>query len=175
MSFSGESVIAGIPEGVCKTKKGKGSMRTGEFCTREIVVVGRKDSIVEAACLMRDYHVGNLVVVEDQGGMRSPVGILTDRDIVVGVIAKGAEYLPSLVVEDVMSLDLVTAREEESLSDTLKSMCSRGIRRIPVVNDKGGLEGILSIDDLIEQVCEELTDITRLIAWQGKREKEERG
>ena len=149
-------------------------MRAGEFCTREVTVVGRESTVVEAARLMRDYHVGDLVVIEERDGERVPVGILTDRDIVVEVIAEEADFLPSLTVGDIMSMDLMTAREDESLSDVLKSMCSHGVRRIPVVNDRGGLEGILSIDDLIEQVCEELTDITRLIAWQQKREKDER-
>ena len=149
-------------------------MRAGEFCTREVTVVGRESTVVEAARLMRDYHVGDLVVIEERDGERVPVGILTDRDIVVEVIAEEADFLPSLTVGDIMSMDLMTAREDESLSDVLKSMCSHGVRRIPVVNDRGGLEGILSVDDLIEQVCEELTDITRLIAWQQKREKDER-
>ncbi len=149
-------------------------MRTGEYCIREVVVVQRESTVVEAARLMRDYHVGDLVVVEKRDGERVPVGILTDRDIVVEVIAKEADYLTALLVGDIMNPDPVTAREDESLSDVLKRMCSHGVRRIPVVNDRGGLEGILSIDDLIEQVCDELTDITRLIAWQQKREKAER-
>jgi CBS domain-containing protein len=149
-------------------------MRVGEYCTREVVVIRRESTVIEAARLMRDHHVGDLVVVEERDGERVPVGILTDRDIVVEVIAKDADYLPSLIAGDIMSMNLMTARENESLSDALKSMCSQGVRRIPVVNDRGGLEGILSIDDLLEQVCEELTDITRLIAWQQKREKDER-
>ena len=149
-------------------------MKTGEFCTREVVVVRKDNTVIEAARYMRDYHVGDLVVVEERGGERIPIGILTDRDIVVGVIAKDANYLPSLAVGDIMSMDLMTTREHESLSDTLKKMCSLGIRRIPVVNERGGLEGILSIDDLLEQVCEELTDITRLIALQQRRERNEK-
>lgn len=149
-------------------------MRAGEFCTREIVVIGKDGTVIEAARLMRDHHVGDLVVIEERNGERIPVGILTDRDIVVEVIAKEADYMHSLAAGDIMSMELMTAREEESLSDTLKRMCARGVRRIPIVNERGGLEGILSIDDLIEQVCEELTDITKLISWQQKREKEER-
>ena len=149
-------------------------MRAGEYCIREVVVVQKESTVIEAARLMRDYHVGDLVVVEKMGGERIPVGIVTDRDIVVEVIANEADYLTSLRVGDIMNMDLVTAREDESLSDALKKMCSHGVRRVPVVNERGGLEGILSVDDLIEQVCDELTDITRLIAWQQKREKEER-
>jgi CBS domain-containing protein len=107
-------------------------------------------------------------------GERIPVGMLTDRDIVIEVIAKEAGYLPSLVVGDVMSPEPMVAQEEENLSDVLKRMCSRAVRRVPVVNKNGGLEGILSVDDLLEQLCEEMTDITKLVAWQRKREREER-
>lgn len=149
-------------------------MRAGEFCTREVVVIEKGSTVTEAARLMRDHHVGDLVVVEERAGERVPVGILTDRDIVVEVIANEADYLPSLLVGDIMSTELMTAPEEESLSDALGRMCSHGVRRIPVVNSRGGLEGILSIDDLLEQVCEELGDITRLIARQQKRERVER-
>ena len=123
---------------------------------------------------MRDYHVGDLVVTEERDGEQIPIGILTDRDIVVEVVARESDYLRSLAVGDIMSTELVTVRENDSLSDTLKRMCALGIRRVPVVNNRGALVGILSVDDLVEQVCEELTDITRLIAWQQKREKQER-
>jgi CBS domain-containing protein len=149
-------------------------MRAGEFCTREVVIIAKGCTVIEAARLMRDHHVGDLVVIEERDGERVPIGILTDRDIVVEVIAKEANRLSSLLVGDIMSSEPLAAREDESLSDTLKRMCARGIRRIPVVNERGGLLGILSIDDLMEQVCEELTDITKLIAWQQKREKEEK-
>ncbi len=149
-------------------------MTAGEYCTREVIIIGKDDTVVEAARRMRDHHVGDLVVVEVRDGERIPIGVLTDRDIVVEVVAKEASYLPSLLVGDVMSMDLMTANESESLSDVLKLMCSRGVRRIPVLNNRGSLEGILSVDDLLEQLCEELSDITKLIAWQQKREKDER-
>jgi CBS domain-containing protein len=149
-------------------------MRAGDFCTREVVITRKESTVVEAARLMRDYHVGDLVVTEQRNDELVPIGILTDRDIVIGVVARESDYLRSLAVGDIMSTELVTVREDESLSDTLKRMCALGIRRVPVVNDRGGLEGILSIDDLVEQVCEELTDITKLISWQQKREKEQR-
>ena len=149
-------------------------MKAGDFCTREVVITGKDSTIVEAARLMRDYHVGDLVVTEERDGEQIPIGILTDRDIVVEVVARESDYLRSLAVGDIMSTELVTVRENDSLSDTLKRMCALGIRRVPVVNNRGALVGILSVDDLVEQVCEELTDITSLIAWQQKREKQER-
>jgi CBS domain-containing protein len=149
-------------------------MTVGEFCTREVVIIRKDDTVIEAARLMRDHHVGDLVVVEETEGQRIPVGILTDRDIVLEVIAKEADYLPALTVGDIMSMELLTVPDDENLADALKRMCSRGVRRIPVVNKSGSLEGILSIDDLLEQLCEELTDITKLIAWQQKRERDER-
>jgi CBS domain-containing protein len=75
-------------------------------------------------------------------------------------------------VADVMSAELVTSAERDSLYDVLKKMQSHGIRRLPVVNDRGGLEGILTFDDVIELLSEELTDLAKLVAKEQKRERE---
>jgi CBS domain-containing protein len=74
-------------------------------------------------------------------------------------------------VADVMSADLVTSPESENLYDALKKMESHGIRRLPVVNDRRGLEGILTFDDVIELLSEELTDLAKLVATEPKRER----
>ena len=70
-------------------------MAVGDICNREVVITEKSVSVVDAAQLMRTYHVGDLVVIEDRGGRRHPVGIVTDRDIVVEVVAAGVnpEYL----------------------------------------------------------------------------------
>ena len=149
-------------------------MTVSEICTREVVIIGRDEPITEAARLMREYHVGDLVLVEEREGKHFPVGIITDRDIVVGVVARDTQHLNRLAVGDVIKGELITAREQESLTDVLKRMCAFGIRRIPVLDGLGSLAGILSVDDVIEELGEQMTDLAALIARQRKRETEER-
>ncbi len=145
-------------------------MPVGEICTREVVIVKRKDSILEAASLMRRFHVGDVVVVEDKGGQAVPVGILTDRDIVVEIVAKSVP-LDSVFVEDIMSSDLQVVQEERGIWDSLQCMRARGVRRIVVVNVTGGLVGIVSADDLLELLAGELVDLAKIMAREQEREK----
>jgi CBS domain-containing protein len=130
-------------------------MTVGEFCNREVVIAERETTIVEAAKLMRKHHVGDLVVVDRREEMNIPVGIITDRDIVVEIIA-GEISLDSACTGDVMSFELTTAKEHDGILEALQKMRSLGIRRMPVVNDRGGLEGILAVDDVLELLAEEL-------------------
>jgi CBS domain-containing protein len=149
-------------------------MTVGEFCNRQVVIARTDESLAEAARRIRDFHVGTLIVVDDRDGRRIPVGMLTDRDLVVSVLAGDGRDVDALVVGDVMTTELVTAREDENLLDALKKMRSFGVRRLPIVNDKGGLEGILTFDDLIDLISEELSDLTNLVAREQKREREVR-
>ena len=147
-------------------------MSIGEFCTREVVIVERGTGIVELAQLMRKHHVGDVIVVDIQDDLVVPVGIVTDRDIVVELIA-GKVDLDSVTTGDVMSPELITAKEKEGIWDTLQRMRSRGIRRMPVINEDGGLEGILTVDDLIELLADEL-DLLAKIAGRGQELEEKR-
>jgi CBS domain-containing protein len=148
-------------------------MSVGEYCNREVVIAEKDTEIREAARLMRKCHVGGLVVVERQGEDTIPVGVVTDRDLVVEVLAQELEP-GSLTVEDVMSLNLITARENDDLWDTLGRMRSQGIRRLPVVNDKGGLVGILTADDVLELLSEGLGDLIKLIKREIGKEAQSR-
>ncbi len=148
-------------------------MNVGDACNREVVVVERNASIRDAARLMRDFHVGDLIVVESGDGRRRPVGILTDRDIVVGVLARDVET-ESVAVQDVMGDELVTATEDESLFDVVKRMRAAGVRRTPVVDHEGMLVGILTVDDLLDLLSETLNDLTRLISHEISREQRRR-
>ncbi|HPL63981.1 MAG: CBS domain-containing protein [Syntrophales bacterium] len=146
-------------------------MPIGDICNRDVVVVRRKENIIEAARLMRSYHVGDVVVVEDMNGNVMPVGILTDRDIVVELIAKEVP-LDSVFVEDIMTLNPVTARSDSGVWDTIQCMRTYGIRRIIVTDERGALIGILSIDDLLDLLAGELTDVIRIVNAEQKRERE---
>jgi CBS domain-containing protein len=149
-------------------------MSVGQICNRDTVIVRKEDSIVEAAKLLREFHVGSVVVVEDVAGGVKPVGILTDRDLVVEILA--AELDPATVsVGDIMSYELVTAREEDGLWDVLQRMQSKGVRRVPVVNAEGLLVGILTSDDLLELLASELGQLVKVIGRERQREQSTRG
>ncbi len=148
-------------------------MSVGVFCNREVIVTDRGSTIVEVAKLMRQHHVGDVVIVDHKDGKNIPVGIITDRDIVVGLLA-GEVDLDSVTVGDVMSYEVVTASEKESICSTLQNMRKKGIKRMPVVNDQGGLEGILSADDLLGVFAEELADLAKIPEGEMLREKSRR-
>lgn len=144
-------------------------MFVGELCNRQVVVCQQDISIQSAAELMRDNHVGDVIVVEHKSNKHFPIGILTDRDIVVEVLAEGVN-LQDVTVKDVMSRELISVKEEDHIIETIEKMRDRGIRRVPVVNRDGGLEGILAVDDTIELVAELLTDLVKLFKCEFNRE-----
>ena len=148
-------------------------MSAGEYCNRDVVVVSQTDPVQEAVTLMRKHHVGDVIVVEhtEQGAV--PLGILTDRDIVLEIMAEDVD-LKMVRIGDVMSYELITVTESTTLIDTIKLMRQNGIRRIPVVNDKGALEGLLSVDDLLELLAEQLNDIVVLISKEQSSESRRR-
>ncbi len=148
-------------------------MTVGEACNREVVMVDRGASIFEVARIMRQYHVGDVIITETRGTEKVPLGIFTDRDIVVQLIAEGVD-IGTVDVGDVMSFELLTIGEREELSSAIKRMRDRGVRRMPVVNGAGGLVGILAVDDLIDLAAEQLSDLVKLISVEQQREQRRR-
>ncbi|MGE5523929.1 MAG: CBS domain-containing protein [Rhodospirillaceae bacterium] len=142
----------------------------GELCNREVVVAAPGTTVTAAAKLMRRHHVGSIVVVDEaEAGMRIPVGIVTDRDIVMEVCAP--ELDPDLItVGDIMSRELVTAAEDEGVLETMEIMRYKGVRRIPVVGPDRQLTGIISVDDLLDVLAEELGELTKVLAREQARE-----
>lgn len=148
-------------------------MTAGEYCNRRVVITEPDTTITEAAKLMREYHVGNLVVAEKKGDENFPLGIVTDRDLVLLVIAPQIP-IDSISVKDVMSAPLVTVKEETGFFDTLEAMHQHGMRRIPVVNERGGLEGIITADDVLELLAEATTNLIKLTENEVRHEQETR-
>lgn len=145
-------------------------MTIGEICTRVTIFTTRDTTVADAAKLMRQHHVGSLVVIEDlNGGKRVPVGIVTDRDAVVEVMATGLD--PNVItVGDIMDQELVTARESEGVLETMQIMRYKGVRRLPIVGKSGELIGIVSIDDLLEVMAEELSELAKIVTREQARE-----
>jgi CBS domain-containing protein len=148
-------------------------MHIGEISTSEVFYCKRDETVQGAALLMRKHHVGDLVVIEQPDGERLPVGMITDRDIVVSVIALGLDP-SSLLTGDIMSDDLLTCSEGDDVYETIERMRLRGIRRVPVVNAHGGLTGIVSVDDLLEFLAEEMTELSRIGPHQQVQERRAR-
>ncbi|MFO7496916.1 MAG: CBS domain-containing protein [Desulfobacterales bacterium] len=146
-------------------------MTVGKICNREVVITTPEATLIAVAKLMREYHVGNVVVVTQRGAESVPVGIITDRDIVLAIVASEVN-LDAVVAGDIMSHELLTAREQDSIWDILQRMRSHGVRRLPVVNERGGLEGILSVNDFLELISEELLALAQVARRQQQREEE---
>jgi len=144
-------------------------MPIGDICVREVVTATRETTIQQAAQLMRENHVGDLLVVDQQNEVRTPVGIVTDRDIVIAVVAPGLD--PAILsVGDIMGPELETVTEDEGIFETLHQMRDAGVRRIPVVNENNELTGIVSTDDIVQLLADEMTEVAKLISREQRRE-----
>lgn len=148
-------------------------MQVGEICTREVVCADTETTIAAAAKLMRQYHIGDVIVTREDRGRRIPLGIVTDRDVVLGVVAP--ELNPAtLTVGDIMGSELITADESEDVFDVIQRMRNKGVRRMPIVEADGGLAGILSLDDIIEVLAEEMNQLARLVSREQLHERDTR-
>lgn len=144
-------------------------MKVGEICIRDVVVIKRDESLRTAANLMREYHIGSLVVIDSDNDKAIPLGIVTDRDLVIEVMAP--EVNPDvLVVGDIMSMDLLMVEESQDLWEVLETMQQRGVRRVPVTDQSGSLIGILSTDDILEAFSMELSNVVKLFSREQRHE-----
>lgn len=119
-----------------------------EVCTSNVVKCGRETSVLQAASLMRHRHVGDLVVVDDLEGEGVPLGIITDRDIVVEVLGNGLDPAKTNVT-GIMRKPVVIAHESEDSKEVLERMRTHGVRRVPVVAREGEVVGIVTVNDLL--------------------------
>ncbi|ATJ81564.1 CBS domain-containing protein [Halomonas beimenensis] len=148
-------------------------MKVGEACNRDVVVAEPHTEILDAAKLMRAHHVGDLVIVEMRVGLPRPIGMLTDRDLVVEVMAQ--DVPPSeITVADVMTSDIVTVPEDLEIWETGERMRQHGVRRMPVVAADGSLVGLITLDDLLELFTESLDTMTRLVRNEMRKETQRR-
>ena len=130
-------------------------MTVSLICNHNVATIAPSEGIATAAARMREEHVGTLIVVERRGSATVPVGILTDRDIVVGVVAKGVPA-EAVTVGDAMTRDLLSVREDDGVEFALREMRRKGVRRAPVVGKRGALVGIVSLDDVVQHFATQL-------------------
>ncbi len=147
-------------------------MNIGEICSRVVLVAQRETPVSEAARLMRQHHVGALVIVDPADGAH-PVGIVTDRDMVVEVLAENVAP-DKLTVGDIMSVDIVNVGAQDGVFETIGLMQGKGVRRVVVTDDAEQLIGIVSLDDLLEVLAEELIGLAKTIAGEQRRERKAR-
>lgn len=134
-----------------------------DMLNRDVITIVPTAPVSEAAYLMMREEIGSLVVVDDQ---MFPVGIVTDRDLVVSAIAEGKNPEES-IVEEVMTKDVIYVEEETNILDILSTMSEYSIRRMPVTKD-GRLTGIISVDDLIVVIATELVDLAMAVSSKSK-------
>ena len=148
-------------------------MQVGDICTREVVCASSETTVAAAARTMRQYHIGDVVVTRLENGRRIPLGIVTDRDIVIGVVA--TDLAPNtLTIGDSMGTELATAQESEDVFDAVQRMRNKGVRRMPIVDANNDLVGIVSIDDIIEILAEEMYQLAHLISREQIHERDAR-
>jgi CBS domain-containing protein len=114
---------------------------------------------------MRSEHVGSVIVAEGS----QPAGIVTDRDIVIEVVATGLDPA-TLTAGDIMSTPLATVRESDDILDALARMRERGVRRLGVVDADGRLTGVLAVDNLLEALAEQIDGVVRVLKAEQTKE-----
>lgn len=139
-------------------------MSIGEICIRGAVIAKATDSVSKGAQLMKVYSVGNVIITDDT----HPIGILTDRDITIRVVSDGKDPNKTLIKE-VMSAQLITIRESAGVGDAIRKMRAAGVRRLPVIDEQGRLAGIVTLDDLIDLLAEEMSSLAALIRYQQEK------
>lgn len=144
-------------------------MLVKDVCTLDVATCGRELNVLEAAYLMRQHHTGDLIVVDDPEGDRTPAGIITDRDIVIEVLAQDLDPARTSV-STVMNSKLVMAGASEDVVDAVERMRMHGVRRLPVVAHDGGLYGILTLDDILTLQAGQFSTLAGVVAKEQTRE-----
>jgi CBS domain-containing protein len=148
-------------------------MTIGAICNREVITVRRDATVLHAATLMRKYHVGDVVVIEDHKGKSVPIGVVTDRDIVIELVATELDCRV-ITTGDIMAANLAVIKESAGIFEAIQLMTNKGIRRLPVVDSSDGLVGIVTLDDLLLLLTKEFSALTKLISREQKNETNKR-
>ncbi len=134
-------------------------MTVGRLCVRDVDLVEPTETVQAAAQRMHSRNVGTLVVVDLDD---KPIGLITDRDLTVRVLAEGRDGA-NVIVDEVMTRDVRSVDEECPIEAALEAMRAGPFRRVPVVDKKGKLAGLVSIDDVLDLLAEEFQVIGGLL------------
>jgi len=144
-------------------------MRIVDICSSKVEYISLNASARDAAGKMCESHVGTLVVVAHNGAR--PIGILTDRDLVLKVLAKGASA-EAVSVGDVMTRDVATCKGSQGLFDAVQIMHRYGVRRLPVVNEDGAAIGLVSADDIHSALATQMRELSQAMLREQLHEME---
>jgi CBS domain-containing protein len=144
------------------------SAREVEPAPGGIVTLRRHASVREAVELMRDHHVGDVIIIDEDAGGR-PVGMVTDRDVALCVV-DGAVDIEHIRVTDIMSDSVVVAKAEDDLFSAIRQMKAHGVTRLPIVDASGRVTGIITARKAIKLLTEALRELTAIADAQQARE-----
>lgn len=142
------------------------TMSVGRICTRVVATASPDESVRSAAARMAEFDVGTLVVVDSSS--EKPVGIVTDRDFAIRCLAPGHDP-DSTALREVMSHPVHSLDEHTPIEEGISRMSAVGVRRLVVTGPRGVLMGLLSLDDVLDLVVEEVTTIGRLLEKQAPK------
>ncbi|PKG99582.1 CBS domain-containing protein [Paraglaciecola sp. MB-3u-78] len=146
-------------------------MNVGEICSKNVVYVLKQDSVLDIARVMREQQVGLVVVVDNISGELMPKGIISDHDLVLEVLA--ANIAPSVLkAEDILTCELFCVTETHNVKKALKYLRYYGVRSAPVVNVKGVLVGLFSIEDALAILSEEFSELMKLMSYELMNDKQ---
>jgi CBS domain-containing protein len=142
-------------------------MKIGEICSRRPITASASASLEELGRLMFEKHVGTIILTRTPADRPIPVGIITDRDVICAQIEHGGTDLGSLPAAKYMSPDPLSFCENVRVEEALGRMRTRGVRRAIVLDESGALIGLLSVDDIVLRLADQITAIGRLLGTQA--------
>ncbi len=149
------------------------ALNVGHIASRIVVVAERETPILRVAQLMRDNHIGAVIIIEGEPPRNRPIGVITDRDLVVEVLALELDYRV-FTAGDIMTSNPTTVCETDAVFDAFERMQRSAVRRLPVVDAEGRLVGIVAFDDLVELLAQEMGNLAQTVRHAGKREERTR-
>ncbi|HLS87390.1 MAG TPA: CBS domain-containing protein [Burkholderiales bacterium] len=149
-------------------------MKLGDICTREVILADRAATLQQAARLMREHHVGMLLVTEAGGEGLQIAGVVTDRDVVVEAVAQGLDVARTEVGRLATRERLAALPAEADLGEAIAAMNERGVRRLLVSGEGGKLHGVVTLDDVLGALGHEMAALAAALRKNIEREAAER-
>jgi CBS domain-containing protein len=144
-------------------------MNVGDICTREVILADRTATLQQAANLMREHHIGMLLVTADAPEGRSVLGIVTDRDIVIDAVARGLDVTRAEVGR-LTSDKLAAVPAGAAVDEAITMMKERGVRRLLVSGEDGHLHGVVTLDDVLGALGHEMAELAHAVRKGIERE-----